>query len=157
MIESSPDSPFPIGGANIYRVPAERGDPEVVLSGFTAVIDVAFGLDGSLYVLEMFKSGFLSSDPTGALIQIRPDATRVEFAAGSLLTPGGVILGRDGAFYVTLGSSLLPDSGKVLRITPRRRPPRTDYSGTGREGGVQRARALLAWSLSCYPRTFPNL
>jgi hypothetical protein len=52
--------PFPVGGANIYRVPANGGTPEVDAEGFTAIIDVAFGADGSLYVLEIARNGLLN-------------------------------------------------------------------------------------------------
>lgn len=41
--------PFPIGGARVYRV-EEGEDPEIYADGFTNIIDIAFGKDGSLYV-----------------------------------------------------------------------------------------------------------
>ena len=44
--------PFPVDGARIYRVPAGGGEPEVVAVGFTNIIDIAIGEDGSAYVLE---------------------------------------------------------------------------------------------------------
>ena len=40
--------PFPVGGANVYRVPAGGGTPTVYASGFTNIVDIAFGKDGSL-------------------------------------------------------------------------------------------------------------
>jgi DNA-binding beta-propeller fold protein YncE len=111
--------PFPVGGANVYRVPAQGGTPEVFASGFTAIIDVAFGSDGSLYVLEIAKNGlldaFIFGDWTGALIRVAPDGTRTEIAAGELFAPGGVAVGKDGAFYVT-NNSIFSGSGQVLRI-----------------------------------------
>jgi glucose/arabinose dehydrogenase len=48
--------PFPVGGANIYRV-VPPAAPQVFLTGFTMIIDIAWGRDGSLYVLEF------SADP----------------------------------------------------------------------------------------------
>lgn len=111
--------PFPIGGANVYRVPAQGGTPEVFASGFTAIIDVDFGPDGSLYVLEIAKNGlldaFIFGDWTGALIRVAPDGTRTELAPGSLFAPGGVAVGKDGALYVT-NNSIFSGSGQVLRI-----------------------------------------
>jgi sugar lactone lactonase YvrE len=53
--------PFPIGGANIYRVPAEGGTPEIVATGFTHIVDLAFGPDGSLYVLEIATNGLVAA------------------------------------------------------------------------------------------------
>ena len=113
--------PFPVGGANIYRVPAEGGAPEVYAGGFTAVIDVAVGADGSLYVLELAKNGLLAAfeggDWSGALIRIAPGGTRTELAPGELFAPGGVAVGPDGALYVT-NNSIFSGSGEVLRIEP---------------------------------------
>lgn len=111
--------PFPVGGANVYRVPAQGGTPEVFAGGFTAIIDVAFGSDGSLYVLEIAKNGlldaFMFGDWTGALIRVAPDGTRTEIAAGELFAPGGVAVGKDGALYVT-NNSIFSGAGQVLRI-----------------------------------------
>jgi hypothetical protein len=113
--------PFPAGGARIYRVPANGGTPEVYAEGFTAVIDVAFGADGSLYVLEIARNGlfdaFVFNDWTGALIRVAPDGTRTEIAEGSLFAPGGVAVGPDGALYVT-NNSIFSGTGEVLRIVP---------------------------------------
>jgi DNA-binding beta-propeller fold protein YncE len=111
--------PFPVKDSNVYRVPAQGGEPEVYAEGFTAIIDVAFGADGSLYVLEIAKNGlldaFIFNDWTGALIRVAPDGTRTEIAAGSLFAPGGVAVGSDGALYVT-NNSIFSGTGQVLRI-----------------------------------------
>jgi hypothetical protein len=113
--------PFPVGGAKIYRVPAEGGMPEVYAEGFTAIIDLAFGADGSLYVLEIARNGllaaFISNDWTGALIRVASDGVRTEIAAGALFAPGGVAVGLDGALYVT-NKSIFTGSGEALRIAP---------------------------------------
>ena len=112
--------PFPVGGANIYRVPAQGGTPEVYAGGFTAVVDVAFGPDGSLYVLELAKNGlfdaFVFNDWTGALIRVAPDGTRTEIGEGALYAPGGVAVASDGTLYVT-NNSIFSGSGQVLRIS----------------------------------------
>lgn len=113
--------PFPVAGANIYRVPANGGTPEAYAEGFTAIIDVAFGADGSLYVLEIAKNGlldaFIYNDWTGGLFRVAPDGTRTEIAAGELFAPGGVAVGPDGALYVT-NNSIFSGVGQVLRIEP---------------------------------------
>ena len=111
--------PFPVDDANIYRVPANGGDPVVHAGGFTAVIDVAFGSDGSMYVVELAKNGllaaFIDGDWSGALIRVAPDGTRTELAAGMLTAPGGVAIGSDGAIYVT-NNSIFSGTGQVIRI-----------------------------------------
>ena len=113
--------PFPVGAANIYRVPAGGGTAEVVESGFTHIVDLTFGPDGSLYVLEIAKNGLLAAfdtnDWTGALIRIAPNGTQTELVPGVLTAPGGVAVGSDGALYVT-NNSIYSDAGEVLKIQP---------------------------------------
>ncbi|HUE82354.1 MAG TPA: ScyD/ScyE family protein [Pyrinomonadaceae bacterium] len=113
--------PFPVNDSNVYRVPASGGTAEVHAAGFTAIIDVAFGPDGSMYVLEIAKNGlleaFINGDWTGALIRVAPDGTRTEIAPGSLFAPGGVAIGSDGTMYVT-NNSIFSGTGQVLRIAP---------------------------------------
>ena len=113
--------PFPVGAANIYRVPADGGAPTVFASGFTHIVDLTFGPDGSLYVVEIAKNGLLAAfngnDWTGALIRIAPDGTRTELVPGALTAPGGVAVGSDGALYVT-NNAIFSNIGEVIRIRP---------------------------------------
>lgn len=112
--------PFPTGQANVYRVPPDGGTPQVALSGFSAIIDIAFAPDGSLYVLQISKNllaSFMTGDVEGALIKVSPDGARTEIAAGHLIAPGGIAVGTDGALYVT-NRSIDPSAGEVLRIIP---------------------------------------
>lgn len=51
-------APFLEGDARVYRI-APGTDPEVLDEGFKTIIDLAFGLDGSLYVLEHATAGVL--------------------------------------------------------------------------------------------------
>ncbi len=44
----------------------------LVGGGFTNVIDLAYGPDGMLYVLEFANNGLLSGDPTGGLWRLNP-------------------------------------------------------------------------------------
>ena len=107
--------PFQPGSAKVYRVSPQGGTPTVAYSGFTNIISIAFGPDGSLYVLEISKNGLRSGNPLGALIKVLPDGTRTELAAGQLFMPGGLALASDGTIYVT-NWSVLPGGGQVLRI-----------------------------------------
>ena len=112
--------PFPVDDALIYRVPANGGTPTVHAGGFTSVIDIAFGPDGSMYVVELAKNGllaaFIDGDWSGALIRVAPDGLRTELATGLLTAPGGVAIGSDGAVYVT-NKSIFSGTGEVIRIS----------------------------------------
>ena len=107
--------PFPVGGANIFRVvPGE--EPEIYLSGFTNILDLAFGPDGSLYVLEMAEGGLLADPPTsGRIIQVAPYGARTIIASEGLVAPVDMEIGPDYALYViNFGPS--PAEGQVVRI-----------------------------------------
>jgi sugar lactone lactonase YvrE len=114
--------PFPVGAANIYRVPASGGTPTVAASGFTHIVDLTFGPDGSLYVVEIAKNGLLGAfdgnDWTGALIRIAPDGTRTELIPGALTAPGGVAVASDGTIYVT-NNSVFSGRGELISIANR--------------------------------------
>ena len=107
--------PFPVGGANIYRVDKRGGEPEVYASGFTNVTDLAFGRDGSLYVVQIATGGLLADPPTGgSLIRVAPDGSR-EIIASGLDAPYGVAISRKGHIYVSTHSTEA-DEGEVVRI-----------------------------------------
>jgi len=105
--------PFPVGGANVYRIVPGKA-PQVFASGFTNIIDIAFDKRGTLYVLEIFKNGLLSGDPTGALIRVDRNGRQHEVMSTGLITPGGLAL-RGGAAYVS-NCGTCAGSGEVLRI-----------------------------------------
>jgi len=107
--------PFPVGKASVFRVPPEGGTPVVYATGFTNIVDIAFGHSGEMYVLEIFKNGLLAGPP-GRLIRVATNGVRTTVADG-LILPGGVAVGADGAVYVTnFGTSAT--NGQVLRIAP---------------------------------------
>lgn len=105
-------APFLPGQAVIYRVVPGTA-PTVYRGGFTGVTDFAFGPDGSLYVLQ-FASGIFLSGP-GSVVRVSPDgATRTTIIDG-LITPTGIVVGPDGAVYVT-NKGVFTGGGEVLRI-----------------------------------------
>ncbi len=112
--------PFPVGGANVYSVTAGI-NPEVYADGFTNVVDVAHGSDGSVYVVEMLRVGLLFANPadpaslTGAVYRVAMDGTRTLIASDGLVTPYGVAVGPDGALYVS-NFSIFPGAGHVVRL-----------------------------------------
>ncbi|GGX73239.1 ScyD/ScyE family protein [Massilia dura] len=119
--------PFPAGAANVWRVPAEGGEPEVFASGFTNIIGVAFDAAGRLHVLQI-GAGFAGPGgppllAPGRLIRVEADGTRTVIYE-NLYYPGGLAIGPDGAAYVTNNGIVpgpipgaFPDGGQVLRIS----------------------------------------
>jgi hypothetical protein len=110
--------PFAAGAANVYRV-APGQAPAVAYSGFTTIIDLTFGADGSLYVLEHSTGSF--GPPffqlPGRLLKVAPDGTRTTVIDG-LMRPGSVAVGPHGALYVS-NRSTSTGTGEVLRIEPK--------------------------------------
>jgi hypothetical protein len=106
--------PFAVGAARVYRVVPGQA-PEVMHAGFTAIIDIDFGPDGSLYVLQHATGPGLSGN--GALIRVAPDGTRTTLASEGLLRPTSVRVGDDGAIYVS-NRGIFAGTGEVVRITP---------------------------------------
>jgi hypothetical protein len=123
--------PFAAGSANVWRVPPWGGTPELCGSGFTTIVDVAFDPDGRLYVLEI-SSGLRGPpvgppppplktpgklkriDRCGAPVETVYD--NADASAGVVLEyPGGVVIGLDGAAYVT-NKTILSGGGEVVRI-----------------------------------------
>lgn len=105
--------PFAAGAARIYRV-VEGLEPEVYLEGFKMIVDLAFGDDGRLYVLQ-FATGPVFFTGPGELIRIAPDGSRA-VVLGGLNFPTSVAVGVDGALYVT-NRGIAPGLGEVLRIS----------------------------------------
>ena len=109
--------PFPPGAATVWGVRPD-GSTFPYATGFTNIIDIAWGPKGSLYVLEITSAGLLAGDPTGALIRVWPNGQRTTVASAGLVTPTGVAIGRDGSVYVTnygtsAGKGTVVDLGKV--------------------------------------------
>jgi hypothetical protein len=124
--------PFHPGSSRIWRIEPgstdatcdptapDSGPCTTFETGFTSVIDIAFGDDGELYVLEIVKAGLfavevLGGPPIGALWRVE-DGSKTEIEPGSLLAPGGVAVGADEELYVTTATFLGPGAGEVVRI-----------------------------------------
>ncbi len=108
--------PFPPGGANVYRVDPRTGAVTVFASGFTNIMDLAFGRNGTLYVLEIDHDGLLGGSSDGGLFAVSPNGTKrqIALAPGTLTMPGGIAVGRDGLYVTNNAGS--PGGGQVLRI-----------------------------------------
>jgi hypothetical protein len=108
--------PFPPGGANVYRVNPRTGAVTVFASGFTNIMDLAFGKNGTLYVLEIAHNGLLSGSTEGGLFAVSRDGTKrqIVLPPGTLTMPGGIAVGKDGLYVTNNAGS--PGGGQVLRI-----------------------------------------
>ena len=106
--------PFAAGAANIYRVVPGQA-PTVAYTGFTTVIDLEFGPDGSLYVLEHSTGPVFFAMP-GRLLRIAPNGTRSTVISG-LTRPGSVAVTRHGTIYVSNRANAI-GTGEVLEVIP---------------------------------------
>ncbi|MDQ4078159.1 MAG: hypothetical protein M3220_18170 [Chloroflexota bacterium] len=105
--------------------------PTIYRSGFRTITDLAFGPEGSLYVLQ-FATAPLGLGGAGALIRVAPDGTRATISTApiALFRPTGVVGGPDGAIYV---SNRGTDFGSVYTI-----PSGMNVGTTGVYGEVLR-------------------
>lgn len=114
--------PFWPGTAPVLRIPSHGGAAEAFATGFTAVVDLAFDRGGALYVLEVARGQVGPFPPPppnpglgiGRLLRKCPGAAATVLLEG-LTFPGGVVIGPDGAAYLTnFGTSAV--NGEVLRL-----------------------------------------
>jgi hypothetical protein len=111
--------PFPQDLAKVFRI-GRFGGVSPYAYGFTNIVDIDFGPDGSLYVVELAKDGLLTDTggpPVGALYRVRPDGTKELLSGSELVTPGGVVVAGNGAVYVSTNSTSA-GAGQVLRYSP---------------------------------------
>jgi hypothetical protein len=106
--------PFPPGAANVWRIKRD-GTREVFASGFTNITDIAWGPDGSLYVVEIAANGLLSDDHTGAIVRVWPDGKQTVVASEGLTNPTAIAIDEDGTVYVT-NHGASAGIGEVLNI-----------------------------------------
>ena len=112
--------PFPAGAAQVWQIGAD-GKAALYGDGFTNIIDLDWTSDGTLGVLELFRGGMMSADPSnmasleGRLVLIFPDGSRSDLASTGLMMPGGLAIGPDGYVYITV-MSVAEDMGSVIRL-----------------------------------------
>ena len=123
--------PGPLAASRIWRV--EPGtfhaacgtDPgcEVVADGFTSIVDLSFGPDGTLYVTEIDESSFLAVElggagSTGGTVNACGWGSfplDCEAIATGLSMPTATTVGGDGTLYATI-RSLVPGMADVVRL-----------------------------------------
>jgi hypothetical protein len=93
--------PFAAGVASVYRVVPGQA-PAVHCTGFTAILDIAFGPHGEMYVVENAAGSRLPPFPanTGRLLRVESDCSR-STVYEPLDRPTSVAVGADGSLYVT--------------------------------------------------------
>jgi hypothetical protein len=106
--------PFPTGFSRVHRI-APDGTTAVFAAGLTAVVDLAFGADGSLYALQHASCGPFFACP-GSIVRVGATLPH-EVVYGGLSRPAGFTIGPDRAFYVS-NNSASAGIGQVLRIEP---------------------------------------
>jgi hypothetical protein len=107
--------PFPVGGSNVYRWAADG--VTTYATGFTNAIDLTFGPDGSLYLLEIAKNSLLAGEEGGRLWRIAPDGTRSVVAEEGLMFPSSVVAAPDGSVYVA-NCGVCAGGGEIWKYTP---------------------------------------
>ncbi|HEY3612392.1 MAG TPA: ScyD/ScyE family protein [Gaiellales bacterium] len=109
--------PFPVGAASVWAV-APDGTKTMYASGFTNIVDIAWGKKGSLYVLEIAHNSLLSGDPSGALWRVWPNGHKDMVASTGLMAPTAVAVAKNGDVYVSnygtsAGKGEVVDLGKI--------------------------------------------
>jgi hypothetical protein len=110
--------PGPLGESRIWRIEpgtrhAECGSSPactVVADGFTSIVDLAFGPDGTLYVVEIDEASFLAAElpmfglpPAtmgGTVSACTPGSWSCTEIATDLMLPTSIAVSRDGTVYV---------------------------------------------------------
>ena len=94
--------PFTAGAASVYRL-EPGGVPEVFLEGFKTIIDLDFGPDGSLYVLE-HASAPVFFGGTGRVVRVAPDGTRTNSIDGLRRPTSSSSIARERCMSPTVAS-----------------------------------------------------
>jgi hypothetical protein len=109
-------APFPAGAARVWRVvPGHR--PTVYATGFTDIIDLAWGPGHRLYVLEISARGLASGNLNGALLRVERHGPPTTIIGNGLTAPGGLAIhGHDA--YIS-NNSVVAGEGSVLQYVLR--------------------------------------
>lgn len=105
--------PFPQNQARIYNI--ENNLPDIYLDGFTNIIDFAFAPNGYLYVLEYATNSLLSNDPTGALIQVKPNGDRTTILSEGLINPTALAIADDETIYIS-NQGFIGSQGQLIQV-----------------------------------------
>jgi hypothetical protein len=126
--------PGPLGMSRVWRIePGTRhaqcgSSPacSVVASGFTSIVDLAFGPDGTLYVVEFDEASFMAVElefffgipgltQGGTVNACDLSSDTCVVVAGGLPLPIAAAAHRDGTLYAAIGS-LIPGVAQVITL-----------------------------------------
>ena len=116
--------PFPIGGASVWRVTTDGAEPTKYAEGFTNIIDIAFGPDGTLYVAEIVHEGLGAvfgggAAPIGAVLSVPPGGGEPTLIVSDerVMAPGGIAVDADGAIWLSTNTLPAGADGQLVKIT----------------------------------------
>lgn len=124
--------PAPTGASRVWRIePGTRHarcgtSPActVVADGFTSIIDLAFGKDGTLYVVEFDEASWFAIEALPPGKEVGGTVNACDLAAGAcvpvatnLTMPVAVSIGKDGEVFALVGA-LIPGGAEVITVQP---------------------------------------
>ena len=124
--------PSPLGRSQVWRIAPNSvnavcdpvapnvGPCQRYADGFTSIVDLDAGRDGSIYVVQLVNAGWLQweevpgTSPVGAVYRIPPGGgAPVQLAPGELILPAGIAVTGDNAVYVT---APVFGPGRIVRV-----------------------------------------
>jgi hypothetical protein len=108
--------PFPTGGASVWRIVPGQAPTEYA-TGFTTITDLAFGKDGTLYVLQMTSATLIGPPTPGKLIAVPKRGPRREIAPGTLQSPTGLAVDSQFAYVSNKGDQA--GAGEIVKLPLR--------------------------------------
>lgn len=119
-------APFAAGSAKVYRV-EPGGEPTVYLDGFKTIIDLDFGPDGSLYVLEHAGGAEFFPPVSGRIVRVARNGSRSVPVEG-LARPTSVLVDCKGTMYWT-DHGVQIGLGEVWRLGRASDSERSEHHG----------------------------
>jgi hypothetical protein len=120
--------PAPTGASRVWRIePGTRhatcGSSSactVVADGFTSIVDLAFGPDGTLYVVELDEASWLAVELGlatlgGTVNACNPSSRTCTELASGLTMPIAAAVDRDGTVYAAI-RALVPGAASVIQL-----------------------------------------
>jgi hypothetical protein len=111
---------FPIQpGTQFLAIATRDGRFNVLRTGLTAVLGLAFDREGRLFALETSTAAGLPAPGGGQVVEVTKHGVRT--VVSGLNFPTGMTFGPDGALYVSnFGFGFAPGYGQILRVAVHR-------------------------------------
>lgn len=107
------------GSANVFKVDPKTGKYSVFIKNLTTVVALAFGHDGTLFVLENSARRGFPTPGYGKIVMIKGHQRKT--IATGLDLPMGMTFGPGGALYISdRGFGFPPGQGRILKVDVRR-------------------------------------